>query len=155
MKGSKKVIRSLNTLLTTELTAIDQYLVQSRMLENWGYHKLYERISHESDDERGHATRLIERILFLDGQPDVGARAKLTIGANPKEMLENDLTLELAVAASLNEAIALCRDEADNGTRELLEELLHDTERDHIFWFESQLKLIDDVGLKNYLAEMI
>ena len=155
MKGSEAVIRSLNALLTNELTAIDQYLVQSRMLENWGYRKLYERISHESDDERGHATKLIERILFLEGQPDVGARAKLTIGADPKQILENDIAFEIEVAKQLNDAIALCRDQGDNGTRELLEELLNDTERDHIFWFESQLKLIDQVGLKRYLAEMM
>ncbi len=155
MKGSEAVIRSLNDLLTNELTAIDQYLVQSRMLENWGYRKLHERISHESDDERGHAEKLVHRILFLEGQPHVGARAKLSIGANPKEILENDLALEIEVARRLNDAIALCRDEGDNGTRELLEELLNDTERDHIFWFESQLKLIDQVGLEKYLAETI
>ncbi len=155
MKGSKEVIRNLNALLTNELTAIDQYLVQSRMLENWGYQKLYERISHESDDERGHSAKLVQRILFLEGQPEVAARARLRIGANPKEILENDLALELEVAQALNDAIAVCRDEGDNGTRELLEELLNDTERDHIFWFESQLKLIDEVGLKNYLAERI
>ena len=155
MKGSKEVVKCLNALLTNELTAIDQYLVQSRMLENWGYGKLHERISHESDDERGHAAKLIERILFLDGEPDVAARAKLRIGSDPKQMLENDLDFELEVARSLNDAIALCRDEGDNGTREMLEELLNDTERDHVFWFESQLKLIDEVGLKNYLTEMI
>lgn len=155
MKGSKKVIRSLNALLTHELTAIDQYLVQSRMLENWGYRKLHERIAHETDDERGHAEKLVHRILFLEGQPEVGARARLRIGSDPKEILENDLACEIEVARGLSDAIALCRKKGDNGTRELLEELLNDTERDHIFWLESQLERIEQVGLKSYLAEMI
>ena len=155
MQGSKKIVRTLNALLTQELTAMDQYLVQARMLENWGYGKLHERIAHESEDERAHADRLVQRILFLEGQPEVGARAKIDVGTNPKEILENDLAHELQVAKGLNEAIALCRDLHDNVTRGLLEELLHDTETDHVFWFESQLKLIDEVGLKKYLAEMI
>jgi len=99
------------------------------MLENWGYQKLYERISHESDDERGHVAKLVQRILLLEGEPDVAARSELKIGTNPKQILENDLALELA--KDLNEAIALCRDQGDNGTREMLEELLNDTERDH------------------------
>jgi len=155
MKGDSEVIGRLNALLANELTAIDQYFVQSRMFEHWGYMKLHERISHESDDERGHADNLVKRILFLDGQPDVTARAALNIGTNPKEILENDLAFEIEVAKSLNDAIALCREKIDNGTRELLEELLADTERDHILWFETQLRLIDDVGLKNYLSEML
>ena len=155
MKGNSEVIARLNALLANELTAIDQYFVQARMLERWGYTRLHERIAHEADDERGHADKLVARILFLDGQPDVAARAPLDIGANPKEILENDLALEVAVARSLNDAIALCREKADNGTRELLEELLNDTERDHILWFETQLRLIEELGLKKYLAEMI
>ncbi len=155
MEGNRDVIDRLNTLLATELTAIDQYFVQSRMLEDWGYTKLHERISHESDDERGHADRLIQRILFLEGQPDVGSRAPLSIGADPKEMLANDLAMELEVAKGLNDAIALCREKADNATREMLEELLRDTEMDHILWFETQLRLIEEVGLQGYLAEMI
>ncbi len=154
MKGNSEVIDRLNALLTNELMAIDRYFVQSRMLENWGYEKLHERISHESDDERGHADKLVERILFLEGQPDVAARAELNIGTDPKEMLANGLAFELEVAKNLNDAIALCREKGDNGTREMLEELLNATERDHILWFETQLKLIDELGLKNYLSEM-
>ncbi len=153
MQGSQRVIDTLNALLAVELTAIDQYFVQSRMLENWGYMKLYERIGHESEDERGHADRIVKRILFLDGRPDVAARAPLTIGTTPKEILENDLAIEIEVAKNLNEAIALCREEGDNGTREMLEELLTDTESDHILWFETQLRLIESVGLENYLSE--
>ena len=155
MQGDKDVIKCLNALLANELTAIDQYLVQSRMLNDWGYTKLYERIAHESDDERGHVDKLIRRILFLDGQPDVAARAKLKIGSNPKEMLENDLEFELQVAQGLNEAIALCRNKGDNGTRTMLKELLSDTEQDHILWFEQQVGLMEQAGVENYLAEMI
>lgn len=155
MQGDREVIDRLNRLLTDELSAIDQYLVQSRMLEDWGYRKLFERIAHETEDERGHATRLVQRILFLGGSPDVASRAALRIGTSPKEILENDLALELEVARNLNDAIALCREKGDNGTRDLLEELLRDTEDDHVLWFETQLRLIDAVGLETYLAEML
>lgn len=155
MKGNGEIIDCLNALLTKELTAIDQYFVQARMLEDWGFTKLYERIGHEADDERGHADRLVKHILFLDGQPDVGSRAALEIGSNPSEILANDLEYELEVARALNEAIALCRKHGDNGTREMLEELLRDTEGDHIFWLEQQLSLIEKVGLKNYLSEQL
>jgi bacterioferritin len=155
MKGNSEIIECLNTLLTNELTAIDQYLVQSRMLEDWGYVKLQARIGHEADDERGHVEKLIKRILFLEGEPDVASRVKLKIGKNPKDMLANDLELELQVAEALNAAIALCRDKRDNGTRELLEELLRDTELDHIFWLEQQLNAIEELGLENYLQEQL
>ncbi len=154
MRGNTEVISTLNALLTNELAANDQYFIQGRMLAGWGYSKLHERISHESEDERMHATKLVERILFLGGQPDVAARAKLNIGENPKEMLANDLEFEKVVAKNLNEAIVLCREKGDNGTREMLAELLHDTEMDHLYWFEQQLRLIDELGLENYLQEM-
>ena len=155
MKGNREIIDCLNALLTNELTAIDQYFVQSRMLEDWGFTKLQVRIGHEADDERGHVDRLVKRILFLEGQPDVATRAALKIGSNPKDMLVSDLDLELGVAKALNDAIALCREKGDNGTREMLEELLRDTEADHIFWFEQQLSLIEEIGLKNYLQQQI
>jgi bacterioferritin len=142
-------------LLTNELTAIDQYLVQSRMLEHWGFLKLRDRIHHEADDERVHVDKLVKRILFLEGEPDVASRAKLKIGKSPKEMLANDLELELGVAKALNAAIGLCRKKADNGTREMLEELLGDTESDHIDWLEQQLHLIEELGLKSYLQEQL
>lgn len=155
MKGSSEIIDCLNALLTNELTAIDQYFVQARVLEDWGFTRLHERIGHEADDERGHAGRLVKRILFLEGQPDVASRSKLKIGNDPREMLANDLEYELHVAQALNEAIALCREKGDNGTREMLEELLRDTEDDHIFWFQQQLSLIEKIGLKNYLSEQL
>ena len=155
MQGHPDVIACLNALLTRELSAIDQYVVQAYMLENWGYQKLYERIAHETDDERGHVVKLVRRILFLDGMPDVASRLPLDVGKTPKEMLESDLKLELQVANSLNEAMALCRDKGDNGTRAVLEELLNDTERDHIYWLQQQLHLIDEVGIQEYLAEKI
>lgn len=155
MKADREIIDCLNGLLTNELTAIDQYFVQARMLEDWGLAKLHERIAHEADDERGHADRLVNRILFLEGQPDVASRAALKIGSNPREMLANDLDYELEVARALNEAIELCRKQGDNGTREMLEELLRDTEEDHIFWLQQQLSLIEKVGLKKYLSEQL
>ncbi len=155
MNGSKKVLSMLNSLLASELTAMDIYLVQGRMFGDWGYGKLEARLVHEASDERQHADELISRILLLEGVPDVTERVKLKVGADPKEMLENDLGYELDVARALNEGIALSVAEGDNGTRALLEKLLKDTELDHIFWLQSQLKLIEDVGLKKYLAEQL
>jgi bacterioferritin len=155
MKGRHSITACLNALLTHELTAVDQYLVQAQLLGHWGFSALGERLRHEADDERGHADRLIQRILFLEGEPDVASRAKLHVGSNPKEMLVNDLRYELEVARALNEAIALCSKKGDHGTRGLLAELLRDTEEDHIFWLQRQLSLIDQVGLKKYLAEQL
>ena len=155
MKGNSEVIDCLNGLLTHELTAIDQYLVQAAMLQNWGYHGLHARIAHEADDETAHVKKLIDRVLYLEGVPNVADRAPLDIGAGPKEMIESDLALEMTVAKQLNEGMALCRDKGDNGTRALLEELLNDTEQDHILWFETQLRLIRELGLEIYLAEKI
>ena len=155
MKGDPQIIDRLNAILTKELTATDQYFVQSKMLEDWGFTRLQERIGHEAEDERGHADRLAKRILFLEGQPDVASREELRIGKNPKEMLENDLAYELEVSQALNDAIALCRDKGDNGSRDLLEDLLRDTQDDHIFWLEQQLTLIEQVGLETYLAEQL
>lgn len=155
MQGDPKVLDSLNALLTEELSAIDQYVVQSHMFDDWGYTKLHERIAHEAEDERGHVSKLVHRILFLGGTPDVASRSPLKIGGDPKSMLENDLAYEVAVARRLNEAIALCRDAGDNGTRDMLDELLKDTEEDHIFWLESQLHLIAELGIENYLAQQL
>jgi len=155
MQGDKKVIDCLNALLTEELSAVDQYVVQAAMFEDWGYTKLFERIAHEADDERGHARRLVQRILFLEGSPDVSSRSPLAIGTEPKSMLENDLKYELEVAAALRKGIDLCTEKSDGGTRQLLEELLRDTEEDHIFWLESQLHLIGQVGLERYLAQQL
>jgi len=151
MKGNDTVIDTLKTLLTAELTAADQYFAHSRLYENWGYRRLYERVAHEREEELEHADKLIRRILFLEGTPDVGRRDPLTIGRDVPEMMRNDLDYELRVVKALRAAIALCEAEQDFETRAILRELLHDTEADHTFWLEQQLGLIDRLGLANYL----
>ena len=152
MKGNETVIKHLNDLLAGELTAIDQYFIHSRMYEDWGYNKLFERIKHEHEEEIEHATRLIQRILFLEGTPDLSARVpEINVGKNVQKMLKNDLKLEYMVVEHLRDVIAVCEVEKDFETREILEGLLTDTEEDHTYWLEQQLGLIDNIGLKNYL----
>ncbi|BDM63359.1 bacterioferritin [Shewanella sp. NFH-SH190041] len=151
MKGNSEIIAALNRLLTNELSAMDQYFVHARMYDDWGLNALFERINHESDDERMHASKLIERILFLEGKPDVASRAPLSIGSNPQEMLHNDLQYEYKVADDLREVIALCESKGDYQTREILQVLLEETEADHMYWLEKQLGLIEKIGLGNYL----
>lgn len=151
MKGNQRVIDALNGLLAMELAAMDQYFIHSRMYDDWGLHKLYERIDHEFDDEKGHASKLIERILFLEGVPDMKTRDPINIGSDVPSMLKSDLDIEYAVDKTLKEAIALCEQESDYVSREMLEELLDDTEMDHAYWLEQQLGLIERVGLQNYL----
>ena len=155
MKGKSIIIDKLNALLAGELSSMDLYLLQGRMFEDWGYKKLQERLVHESSDEREHADALIQRILFLEGEPNLAARIKIDVGKSPREMLDNDLKYELDVAKALNDAISLCATEGDNGTRALLEQLLKDTESDHIFWLQTQLRLMDEVGIQQYLAEQM
>lgn len=151
MKGNMKVIGILNKLLAGELTSMDQYFIHSRMYDDWGFNKLYERIDHEMDDEKQHADHLIKRILFLEGVPAIGNRSPLKIGKDVPEMLENDLELERSVIIALRDAIAVCEQEQDYQTREILEAMLTDTEEDHAHWLEKQLGLIKKVGLQNYL----
>ena len=141
----------MNGLLAAELTAMDQYFVHSRMYADWGLVKLHERLAHEFDDEKGHAEALIERILFLEGIPDLSTREPLKVGKDVPSMLENDLALEYSVAGSLKEAISLCEKERDFQTRQVLDKLLQDTEMDHAYWLEQQLGLIERMGLENYL----
>ncbi|MBE0507848.1 MAG: bacterioferritin [Marinospirillum sp.] len=155
MKGSKKVIAALNKLLAGELTAMDQYFIHSSMYEDWGLNKLHERIAHEFDDEKAHATQLIQRILFLEGTPDMVTREPIKIGKDVKEMLSNDLQLEYDVTEALKEVIALCEKEQDYQTREILRQMLDDTEMDHAYWLEKQLGLIERIGIKNYLQSQI
>ncbi|GAA5214689.1 bacterioferritin [Corallincola platygyrae] len=150
MKGNSKVIDGLNRLLAAELAAMDQYFIHSRMYQDWGLEKLYERINHEFDDEKGHASLLIERILFLEGVPCMTERDDLRIGKDVEEMLQNDLQLEYDVDARLKEVITICEQEQDYQSREILEKLLADTEEDHAYWLEQQLGLIKRVGLQNY-----
>ncbi|WP_025820889.1 bacterioferritin [Shewanella marina] len=151
MQGHQQVIDALNKLLTGELSAMDQYFVHARMYDDWGITELFERINHESDDERVHASKLIERILFLEGTPDVAARLPLTIGKDVQQMLYNDLQYEYMVADNLREVIALCEQLQDFQTRDILMVLLEETESDHMYWLEKQLGLIDKVGLQNYI----
>lgn len=150
MKGDKDIISSLNHLLTNELTAADQYLAHSRMLEDFGFNKLYERLGHEAEEELEHADVLIKRILFLEGTPDVNTRDKLNIGADVEAMFKSDLAVEYKVADELRAAIKLCEDKQDYQTRQLLLPLLSDTEEDHMYWLEQQLGLIEKVGIQNY-----
>ncbi|QBC42278.1 bacterioferritin [Iodobacter fluviatilis] len=151
MQGKKNVIAGLKELLVTELSSVDQYFVHSQMYHNWGYSKLYERIDHERQDEIGHSTLLIARILFLGGIPDVAGRDALRIGADVPAMLHNDLLTEYDVATALKRVIAICELEQDYVTRNMLIKLLDDTEQDHAHWLEQQLGLIEAIGLPNYL----
>ncbi|WP_316678982.1 bacterioferritin [uncultured Tolumonas sp.] len=155
MQGKPIVIAELNKLLAGELTAIDQYFIHSRMYQDWGYNKLFERISHESDEEKQHAAWIIERILFLEGTPEMMLREPLNVGKTVPDMLKSDLQLEYSVVKNLKAAIKLCEAEQDYQTREMLEKQLDDTEVDHAYWLEKQLRLIDQIGLQNYLQSQI
>jgi len=155
MKGNQNVIDTLNKLLTNELSAADQYFIHSRMYQDWGLEKLFERIKHESEEELEHAAALVERILFLEGMPDVASREALNVGKDVPTMLKNDLAVEYDVGSQLKDAIALCEQEKDYQTREILEVLLKDTEEDHTYWLEQQLGLIERLGLENYLQSQM
>lgn len=155
MQGNIEVIAHLNDLLAGELTAVDQYFIHSRMYCNWGYHKLFERIGHEVEDEMRHADALIRRILFLEGSPDLSKREPLQVGRTVPEMLRNDLAVELAVVAHLRRVMAFCETVRDYQTREILAVMLEDTEHDHAHWLEQQLGLIDKIGLPNYLQSQL
>jgi len=155
MRGNQQIIDKLNDLLAGELSAMDQYFIHSRMYEDWGLNKLYERIDHEFEDEKGHASKLIERILFLGGKPDMVTRAPLNIGEDVPAMLKSDLDLEYKVIVDLREVMALCEQERDFQTRDMLQVLLDDTENDHTHWLEQQLGLIDKIGLQNYLQSQM
>ena len=155
MKGKEKVIAQLQKLLRGELAARDQYFTHSRMYEDWGLTKLYERINHEMEDETTHADALIRRILFLEGTPDLSEQDGLRIGKDVPAMLKNDLEVEYEVVNALKGAIAVCETEQDFQTREILEKMLADTEEDHAYWLEQQLGLIEKVGIQNYLQSQM
>ena len=154
MKGDPKVIEILNEVLTAELTAINQYFVHGEMCENWGYDRLHHIIRKHSIGEMKHAEELIERVLFLEGVPNVQRLGKINIGENVPEILKSDYALEMEALPRLNEGIELCRTLGDNNSRHLLEEILED-EEEHVDWLEAQLTLLEQVGVQNYLAEQI
>ncbi len=154
MKGDSKIVEALNEILTSELTAINQYFVHSKMCENWGYKRLAAKKREESMEEMKHADRIIDRILFLEGVPNMQRLNPVRVGEEPIEQHQLDLELEIEAAKRLNDAVALCRDKADNGTREMLEVVLKD-EEESIDWLESQLHLVKEVGRERYLAEQM
>ena len=150
MQGSERVIDYLNRVLKNELTAINQYFLHSRMLGNWGISGLAKHEYEESVDEMRHADRLIERILFLDGLPNLQDLGRLSIGESTREILECDLRLEHEAIPLVREAIAACEEDADYVSRELLEDIL-EGEEEHVDWLETQLGLIERMGLENFI----
>lgn len=149
-----RVIELLNEVLTAELTAINQYFVHAEMCDNWGYARLHDTIRKHSIGEMRHAEAVIERILFLEGIPNVQRLGKVRIGERVTEQLQVDLELEMQAIPRLNRGIELCRDTGDNNSRRLLEEIL-ESEEEHVDWLEAQLELINQVGEQNYLSEQI
>jgi len=154
MKGNAKLIEALNEILTGELTSVNQYFVHAKMCANWGYHRLAEAVRKESIEEMKHADDLIERILYLDGVPNVQRLGKIRIGETVPEQLKLDYKLETEAIPRLNQAIALAVEVGDNGTREMLEEILT-SEEEHVEWLEAQFALLKQVGEQNYLAQQI
>ena len=154
MQGDPEIIELLNEVLTAELTAINQYFIHAKMCENWGYERLAKKNYDESIDEMKDAERIIERILYLDGVPNLQRLGQVLVGETVSEQHRLDLDLETAAIERYNRGVALARDKGDNGSRELLEDLLTG-EEEHADWLEAQLTLIDQVGEQNYLAQQM
>jgi bacterioferritin len=154
MQGDDRVIEALNEVLTSELTAINQYFIHAKMSANWGYERRAEHLRHESIDEMKHAERLIERILYFEGTPNMQRLFPVQVGESVQEQLQLDLNVEYEAVPRLNDAIALCVEVGDNGTRELLEEILV-SEEEHVDWLETQLETIRQIGIENYLAQQL
>jgi bacterioferritin len=154
MKGNPSVIALLNDVLTGELTAINQYFLHGKMCLNWGYQHLGKKIYEESIDEMKHASKLVERVLFLDGLPNLQKLGTLSIGQTVVEILKNDLAFELGTVPLLNRSIDACRTAGDNGSEDLLTHILVESES-HVDWLEAQLELVKQVGEAHYLAQQI
>ncbi len=154
MQGDTEIIAALNDILTSELTAINQYFVHYKMLENWGYFRIAKKKREESIEEMKHADKLIERILYLDGIPNLQRLGAVRVGQDAVEMHQLDLDLEREAVARLNKTIALCLDKRDAGTRELLEHVLGE-EEESIEWLEAQFSIIKDIGRERYLSEQL
>jgi bacterioferritin len=154
MQGDPQIVELLNEVLTAELTAVNQYFLDAKMFDNWGYRRLGERFRSESIDEMKDADHLIERLLYLEGHPNLQRLGALRIGEDPVEKLSLALVLEKEAIGRLNEGIALCVERGDNGSRDLLAEIL-EGEEDHADWLESQLSLVEQLGQAHYLAQQI
>ena len=154
MRGDPEVVELLNEVLTSELTAVNQYFIHYRMLENFGYERLSKKKREESIEEMQHADEVIQRILFLEGVPNMQRLFPVRVGEEPIEMHKVDLALEKEAVARLNKGIALATQKGDNGTRALFEKILKN-EEDAVDWLETQLTLVDQVGRERYLAEQM
>ena len=154
MKGDTAIIEALNEILTAELTAINQYFIHHKMCENWGYQRLAKKKREESIEEMKHADAVIGRILYFDGIPNMQRLSPIRIGENPVEQHKLDLAVETEAVNRLNKAIAVCREKGDNGSRELLEDILVN-EEESVDWLEAQLHIIEEIGKEQYLAEQI
>ncbi|EMP01200.1 bacterioferritin [Leptospira santarosai] len=154
MKGNKEVLEILAEVLSAELTAINQYFIHAKMNKNWGFKKLADFMKHESIDEMKHADEVIDRILYLDGVPDLQRYMKVNVGKNIEEILKVDLELEYTAVERFNRGIGIAVKNNDNGTRELFEKILV-SEEEHIDWIESQQEIIRQIGVENYLAQQI
>ncbi|WP_404383832.1 bacterioferritin [Caenispirillum salinarum] len=155
MRGDPTIIAELNGLLAYEMLAADQYFVHAHVYEDMGFFRLYERIKHEQEEELEHAQKLIRRILFLGGTPDLGTRQTPTIAADVPGMFKADLDMEMKVVSELRRVMALAEEKRDYVTRDTLLGLLDDTEEDHVYWLEQQLRLIDAMGIQNYLQSQM
>lgn len=154
MKGNPKVIELLSQVLKAELTAINQYFLHAEMCENWGYERLAKLVRKESIEEMVHAEKVIERILYLDGTPNMSEYFKINIGANVQQQLKSDLQLEYDAVKRLNDGVRVCVEAGDNGSKDLIEKILSD-EEEHIDWLEAQLHAIEEMGIQNYLSQQL
>ena len=155
MKGDKEILKNLQVLLNYELAARDQYLAHSRKYQDWGLTKLHAQMDHEMQEEQQHIDAIMNRMLFLEGDPDFTQRENPVVGDDVETMLRNDLEAEVDVAQLLRVTMQICEEKNDYDTRDILQVLLHDTEMDHIYWLEQQLGLIEKIGLPNYLQNQM